>query len=350
MQLYTAARSGMEILFFFSLFNSFNNLMSFYEHVFETGIVKEPSPIMSRRLVGTVNLGDVGKEVEDTARVTPLVVVPADKLDEVVVERDTSLGIEDGGVGVAVQVSGDNVVLSVSKNALEGTVGSLLDGGLDFVVAGALFETSSQVDNGDVGSGNTHGHTSELAVELGDDLADSLGGTSAAGDDVLGSTTATAPVLAGGTVNGLLGGSVGVDGGHETLNNTELVVDDLGEGSQAVGSARSVGDDIGLAVVGLLVDTHNVHGGVGRRSRDDDLLGTTLKMGLGLVGGGEDTSGLDNILGGSLLPGDGGGVALTVEADLLAVHDKVVTVDFDVALEETVRRVILEHVGLREIG
>ena len=64
-----------------------------------------------------VNLGDVGDEVEDTAGVTPLVVVPADKLDKVVVEGDTSLGIEDGGVGVAVHVAGDNLVLSVSENA-----------------------------------------------------------------------------------------------------------------------------------------------------------------------------------------------------------------------------------------
>lgn len=33
------------------------------------------------------------------------------------VEGDTGLGIEDGGVGISDQVSGDNVVLSVSKNA-----------------------------------------------------------------------------------------------------------------------------------------------------------------------------------------------------------------------------------------
>ena len=33
-----------------------------------------------------------------------------------------------------------------------------------------------------------------------------------------------------------------MDGSHETLDNTELVIDDLGERCQAVGSARSVGD------------------------------------------------------------------------------------------------------------
>lgn len=55
-------------------------------------------------------------EVNNPARVTPLVVVPGDELDEVGVEGDTSLGIEDGGALITVQVAGDNVVLSVAKN------------------------------------------------------------------------------------------------------------------------------------------------------------------------------------------------------------------------------------------
>lgn len=56
-------------------------------------------------------------EVNNTARVTPLVVVPADELDEVGVKGDTSLGIEDGAVGVAVQVAGDNLVLGVAHDS-----------------------------------------------------------------------------------------------------------------------------------------------------------------------------------------------------------------------------------------
>ena len=241
-------------------------------------------------------------------------------------------------------------MLIIFVHTLEGTIGSLLDGLGDLVVGGALLKADGQVDNGDVGGRDTNGHAGELAVERGDDLADSLGGTSAAGDDVLGSTTATAPVLGGGTVNGLLGGGVGVDGGHETLNDAVVVVDDLGEGSQAVGGARGVGDDIGGAVVVLLVDAHHVHGGIGRRGRDDDLLGTASQVSLGLLGGGEDTGGLDNVLGTSLAPLDVGRVTLGVEANLLAVDDEVLAVDGNVALEETVGGVILEHVGLKNVG
>lgn len=57
------------------------------------------------------------EEIKDTTRVTPLVVVPGNQLDEVLVEGDTGLGIEDGGVVVTVQISGDNIVLSVTQYA-----------------------------------------------------------------------------------------------------------------------------------------------------------------------------------------------------------------------------------------
>ncbi len=71
-------------------------------------------------LLGTsIDLGNVGQKIEDTAGVAPLVVVPGDELDEVVVEGNTGLGIEDGGGVVAVHVGGDNLVLGVGEDAWE---------------------------------------------------------------------------------------------------------------------------------------------------------------------------------------------------------------------------------------
>lgn len=60
------------------------------------------------------------------------------------------------------------------------------------------------------------------------------------------------------TVDGLLGGSRSVDGGHEGLNNGELVVEDLGQGREAVGRAGRVTDDSVGRVVGVEVDTCSV--------------------------------------------------------------------------------------------
>ena len=60
-------------------------------------------------------------------------------------------------------------------------------------------------------------------------------------------------------------------------------MDDLGEGGQAVGGARGVGDDLVLGLVGLEVDTAHEHGGVSRGGRDDNLLGSSLEVGRGAV-------------------------------------------------------------------
>lgn len=69
--------------------------------------------------------------------------------------------------------------------------------------------------------------------------------------------------LAGRSVDGLLGSRGSVNGGHETLDNLEVVVNDLCEGSQAVGGARSVRHDLELGIVSIEVDTDDKHRGVG---------------------------------------------------------------------------------------
>ena len=57
------------------------------------------------------------KEIENTAGVAPLVVVPGDKLDEGAAQSNTGLSIEDGGVVVTVQIGRDELVLGVSQDA-----------------------------------------------------------------------------------------------------------------------------------------------------------------------------------------------------------------------------------------
>ena len=132
-------------------------------------------------------------------------------------------------------------------------------------------------------------HIRELAVEGRNNLADGLGGTGGGGDDVVRNGTATAPVLVRRTVDGALGGSRSVNGGHEALDDTKLVVDDLGEGRKAVGRAGRVRDDLVLRVVLVEVDADDEHRGVGGGRRDDDLLRAALQVQGRLLDGGEDT-------------------------------------------------------------
>lgn len=82
----------------------------------------------------------------------------------------------------------------------------------------------------------------ELAVQRRNNLADSLSSTSGRRNNVVVDAATAAPVLGGGAIYCLLGSRGSVDGAHQALNYTEFVVDDLGQGSQAVGRTRGVGD------------------------------------------------------------------------------------------------------------
>ena len=101
----------------------------------------------TRRLEGTVDLRGVREEVADTAGVAPLVVVPGDELDEVLVERDAGLRVEDRRVVVAEEVGRDDLVVGVADDALVRRLGRLLDRLLDLVVGRALLEADDEVDD-----------------------------------------------------------------------------------------------------------------------------------------------------------------------------------------------------------
>ncbi|KAL0607015.1 hypothetical protein AAY473_023616 [Plecturocebus cupreus] len=103
-------------------------------------------------------------------------------------------------MGVTVEVRGHHLVLSVAQDALEGALRHLLHHLLDVIIFGR------------------------------DDLAHSLGGASRGRDDVLESPAAITPQFPGGAIHGLLGGSDGVDSGHESFHDTTVVMDDLGQG------------------------------------------------------------------------------------------------------------------------
>ena len=247
---------------------------------------------------------------------------------------------------ITVQIGGNELILRVGQDALQLILGSLLDDRLDLIVGGTLLKADSQVNHGDVGGRHTHGHAGEFAIERWDDLADSLGGTGTAGNDVLSSGTATSPVLGRGTIDSLLSGSVGVDGGHEALHDTEVVIDNLCERGKAVGCAGGIGDDFVVASVALVVDAQNVHWGISGGSRDDDLLCAALQVSLGLINGGEDTGRLDDVVGARVFPWDVGGILLGVEFYFDVIDHEVCTVDLDGPLELTVLRIILEHICL----
>jgi hypothetical protein len=292
-------------------------------------------------------LGDVEGQIEESVGVAPFVIVPGDELNEVGVKGDTGLSIEDGGSGITNEILGDDFFISVSEDTLQFTFGGFLDDLADFFIRGTLFQLNSQIDDGDIQSGNSERHTGQFTFKVGDNLSDGLGSTSAGGNDVSTSGSTGSPVLTtlGGTINDELGGGGSMDGGHETFSDLELVVEDLSEGSETVGGAGSIGDDVLFTLVFVVVDTDDVHGGIILGgSRHDDLLGTRGKMGLGLFLGEVNTGTFENDIRVRLSPLDGLNILFSEDSDLLAIDDDVITVVSDIALESAVDGVVLELV------
>jgi len=73
-------------------------------------------PTSGNALLGLEYVAD---QVNNTVAVAPLVVVPGDKLDEVLVQSDSSLGVKDARPAVTSEVGGNQILLCVSHNTLE---------------------------------------------------------------------------------------------------------------------------------------------------------------------------------------------------------------------------------------
>ena len=131
---------------------------------------------------------------------------------------------------------------------------------------------------------------------------------------------------------------------ERTLNDSIVIIDDLGKRSQAVGGTGGVGDHREALVVFVVVYSHNKHWGVGGGGGDDDLLSAALSVGQGLVLGGEHAGRLHDVLSAGAGPVDRGRVTLVEDGDLHSVDVEELAVLLDLALELSVGGVILEHV------
>ena len=293
-----------------------------------------------------VDGGNVLHQVDNTSRVTVLVIVPGNKLDEVRVEHDTGISIEDGRAKVTLEISGDKRLIAVAQESLLGSLGAGLDVGADLFVGGGLLKTAGKVNNRDINGRDTESHTGDLSSKGRNDLGEGLGSSSGGRNDVARGSTSSTPVLSGGGVNNSLGGGHGVDGGHETFLNDELVVDGLDHRSKSIGGARGARDEVLRSVVLFLVDTHdNGLGVILGRGRVDDLLGSSIKDGLGSLLGEEDSSGLANIVGTEGSPADLLRVTAAGSLDLVSIEDKEVSVNFNGSLGLSVDGIILVLVG-----
>ena len=112
-------------------------------------------------------------------------------------------------------------------------------------------------------------------------------------------------------------------GGHETLDDAELVVYHLGQRSEAVGGAGGIGDDF-LAGIGVVVDAHDEHGGVVLRGgRHHDAFRTRLDVCAGEFLGQEKAGRFDHVFRAYFVPPEVRRVFLCRNAYGFAVYDEV---------------------------
>jgi hypothetical protein len=140
---------------------------------------------------------------------------------------------------------------------------------------------------------------------------------------------------------------VGVHGGGEAALDAEGVEQDLRDGGQAVGGAGSVGHQLVLdRIVLLLVDPEH-HRDVrilGRRG-DDDLLGAGLQV-LGRGGAvAEDPGGLHHDPHAHLTPGQRGRVLGRADSDLPPVDEDRLALGLHLGVERAVYGVVLQEMG-----
>ena len=137
-----------------------------------------------------------------------------------------------------------------------------------------------------------------------------------------------------------------MDGGHQTLFDAKLIVDDLGQRRQAVGGAGGIGDDGHIAGVSLVVDTHDEGGDAIALagSGQDDLLGAAHEVLGAAFCSAELTGGFDDIFYAHAGPVDVFRLILAEHLDVLAVDLDAVLDGLDLALEPAEYRVVLKHI------
>ncbi len=147
----------------------------------------------------------------------------------------------------------DKFFLGVAENALHRTVGGGFERGVDSVSRGRFIHENSQVDNADVGRGHAHGVAVKLALQFRDDEVQRLGGAGGAGNHIDRSGAGATKVLVREVEEFLIVG-VGMDGGHGATVDAERFLKNLGHGSEAIGGAGGIGNDVVRGgIVGLVV-------------------------------------------------------------------------------------------------
>src|SRR4029077_19450050 len=216
---------------------------------------------------------------------------------------------------------------------------------VDGFLRGGLVDEDGEVHDADVGGGHAHGVAVELALQFGNDEVEGFGGASGTGNHVDGGGTGAAKILVGKVEEFLIVG-VGVDGGHRAAVDAKGFLENFGDGSETVGGAGSVGNDVVLGgVVGLIVHAED-EGGIGAvgGSGDDNFFHGRAQMLLGIGAFGEEAGGFDDDVRADGGPIDFGGILHFENFEAAAIDG-----DGVFSIRDVVRQIAEDGVVLQEV-
>ena len=150
-----------------------------------------------------------------------------------------------------------------------------------------------------------------------------------------------------GQVQNLLVVSIGVNSSHQTAFNAKLVQQYLGEGSQAVGGAGSVGNDVVFfGIIFILVYTHN-DGNILTlcRSGDDNLFSASFQMSLSLSSFGKAAGGFNYDISANLAPRNLSRIRRSKYGNLFAINNDVIAFTGNFMVIGTMYRVIFQQMS-----
>lgn len=244
-------------------------------------------------------------------------------------------------------VSADEGFFRVGEDAGEVVLCDLFEEPVDFFCVGCFLDFHGEHKIAAVRCWYAQGIPVEFAVEGGHDVADGFGGAGAGGDDVFCGGSCAAEVFLVRPVNEVLVCGVAVRGYHDASFDGVIVVQDFGEGGQAVGGAAGVGDNVVFVFVVLVFIDAEDDGNVrvfGWRG-DEDFFGAGGEVLFGVVPVAEEAGAFEDDVDVEVFPGELAGFFLRKDFDGFAVDDEVVFVVGYLVGGDAVDAVVFEEVG-----
>ena len=132
---------------------------------------------------------------------------------------------------------------------------------------------------------------------------------------------------------------------HQATDDAEVVVDNLGQGGEAVGRAAGVGDDL-LAAVAAVIHPHHEHRGlVLGGGTHHHPLGAGLNVGAGQWIRQEEARALQHGVNANGIPLQVAWIALRRDPDDLSIHHQLSVLDLDLTLETAMGGVVAKQIG-----